>query len=119
MFRVSVKKHIFAFVYKTKTVTLKTTPGKVIIKKDIDPGVTEAGIIYKVNEIREKAPTLPDPPFTGTIIAIGPNTEEDFLPEEVEVGMKVHFEWVGGVFMEHEGQEYIVLQSRRITAIEE
>jgi co-chaperonin GroES (HSP10) len=97
---------------------LKTTPGKVIIIQDKDPGVTEAGIIYKVNKIRDKAPSMPDPPYTGTVVAIGADTEEDYLTEEVKVGSKVHFEWVGGVFMQYEDQEYLVLQSRRITAVE-
>jgi co-chaperonin GroES (HSP10) len=99
-------------------IMFKTTPGKIIIIQDKDPGVTEAGIIYKVNNIRDKAPSMPDPPFTGTVVAIGANTDEDYLPEEVKVGSKVHFEWVGGVFMQYEDQEYLVLQSRRITAVE-
>jgi len=97
---------------------LKTTSGKVIIIKDEDPGVTEAGIIYKVNNIRDKAPTMPDPPFTGIVVAIGANTEEDYLPEEVKIGSRVHFEWVGGVFMTYQEVEYLILQSRRITAVE-
>jgi len=52
------------------------------------------------------------------VVAIGADTEEDYLTEEVNIGSKVHFEWVGGVFMQYEDQEYLVLQSRRIIAVE-
>lgn len=91
---------------------LKPVEDKIIVRRDKEEQTTASGFVLAGVQEEKQG--------TGVVLAVGPGimlNNGDFVKPECEVGDRVAFGKYGGIEVEHDGEELLILPYRDILAI--